>query len=345
MGAHDRHHAGDGMVGILLVNYGAPVSSGYSDVRRYLFSVESDARFQQRPAIIRYPASLATFLDAYRMTPRYEQLQDQRGIFYDRANERLCKGIAECLYRAGVKNSYILFANRHSDPSIYQALSQMKGHGMRRLLVFPLLPQYSFMGNGSIAHEVDRAMKKLNYHPERRIILDYHDNQGYVDAIAASIQKDFLYVPGATRIIFAYSSVPYRSLKKGDAYELQTSSTSLAIAERCQFRRKDWTVGYLTGVVEHKGWLSPSVQDVLRRFADAGTDDVTVVCPGFPCDRGETIIDVHKTLAEYYKHLCPALPSLSHTASKPAAFTLNAIIDEILTSSSRINILFISLLF
>ena len=68
--------------------------------------------------------------------------------------------------------------------------TRCKAEGATRILVLPAYPQYSATTTASVIDAVgalDRAGTRRV--PELRFVNHYHDDRGYIDALAASVQR------------------------------------------------------------------------------------------------------------------------------------------------------------
>ncbi len=57
--------------------------------------------------------------------------------------------------------------------------------------MLPLYPQYSATTTASTFDEISRILRQWRWLPELRFINHYHDNPGYIDALAESIRVFF----------------------------------------------------------------------------------------------------------------------------------------------------------
>ena len=102
--------------------------------------------------------------------------------------------------------------------------------------------------------------------------------------------------------MFAFRSIPLRDVARGDTYELQTSATALAIAERLGLARDRWTIAYMP--YKHMGehpMLSPDIDETIDRFLAGDVRDVVVACPGIFTDSVDTTLEIDRDLRERFE--------------------------------------------
>jgi ferrochelatase len=177
---------------------------------------------------------------------------------------------------------------RYGNPSIPAALSLLRQHGIRRLLVLPLYPQYSGTTTGSTLDAIFDEVRTWPWLPALSIISDYHDHPAYISALTESIQRSR---HPSSLLLFSFHGVPKSYLKSGDPYETQCQRTAALVAHQLDLRPDEWSLAYQSrfGPAE---WLKPYTNEVLARYGEQGIADLSVVCPGFAVDCLETIDEI-----------------------------------------------------
>ena len=87
---------------------------------------------------------------------------------------------------------------RYGEPSIANALDAVKAAGADRILVLPLYPQYAASTTASIGDEVAAWLRRTRNVPELRFVKHYHDDAGYIDALAARVNEHWRVTAGPT---------------------------------------------------------------------------------------------------------------------------------------------------
>ena len=179
---------------------------------------------------------------------------------------------------------------RYGKPSIAAALAELRAAGARRLLVLPLYPQYSATTTASTFDAIAAELRAWRWLPELRFVAHYHDDPGYLDALAASIRAARAERPGQ-RLLFSFHGLPKRNLLAGDPYHCQCHKTARLLAERLELQAGQWAVAFQSRFGRAE-WLQPYTGALLADWAKAGVKTVDVVCPGFAADCLETLEEI-----------------------------------------------------
>ena len=145
--------------GLLLINLGTPDSPGVADVRRYLREFLFDPRVIDIHPLKRW---LLLNLIILRFRPRqsaeaYSKIWTERGSPLLYLSEELLEKVRERL-GPGVS---VQLGMRYGQPSIASALERLRADGIRRIVVFPLYPQYSSAATGSSIERVFACASEL----------------------------------------------------------------------------------------------------------------------------------------------------------------------------------------
>ncbi|MBS1225555.1 MAG: hemH [Proteobacteria bacterium] len=179
---------------------------------------------------------------------------------------------------------------RYGNPSIAAALAELRAAGVRRLLVLPLYPQYSAATVASTFDAVTAELRAWRWLPELRFITQYHDDPGYLDALAAHLRAARADQPGE-RLLFSFHGLPRRNLLAGDPYYCQCQKTARLLAERLGLQPEQWAAAFQSRFGRAE-WLQPYASVLLAEWAKAGVKSVDVACPGFAADCLETLEEI-----------------------------------------------------
>jgi ferrochelatase len=235
----------------------------------------------------------------------------------------------------------VMLGMSYGSPGIPDALEQLRRAGMRRLVVLPLYPQYSGTTTASVFDRVTAQLQRWRWVPELRFISNYHDEPGYIEAIAASIREHWR-TRERGHLLFSFHGVPRRYLLAGDPYHCQCLKTARLVADRLGLDAGAWSVSFQSQVGRDE-WLKPYTDETLLRMAREGQRRVSIVCPGFATDCLETLEEIairNRALfmangGEFYDYI-PALNASDahaglladlisrHASSWPGAATLAA---------------------
>jgi ferrochelatase len=179
----------------------------------------------------------------------------------------------------------------YGNPSIASAIRSLAEQQVKRLLVLPLYPQYCSSTTGSVFDRTSRALRRWRWLPETRFINDYHDDPGYIDALAARIEQHWTEAMERTHLLFSYHGIPASYVREGDPYQAQAEATTRLVVSRLGLAAQDWSHCYQSrfGRVV---WLQPYTEDTLTALAKRGLRKLTIVSPSFAVDCLETLEEV-----------------------------------------------------
>ena len=78
---------------------------------------------------------------------------------------------------------------RYGSPSIARAIDKLRAAGSTKILVLPLYPQYAASTTASAFDAVAAHVAKLRRAPAIRFVDAFHDDMGYIKALAQSRQR------------------------------------------------------------------------------------------------------------------------------------------------------------
>jgi protoporphyrin/coproporphyrin ferrochelatase len=291
-------------VGVLLANLGTPEAPTAEALRPYLRQFLSDPRVIELPAWKWRP-----ILELFVLTRRpaasaelYRKVWTAEGSPLLLISERQRQAVADALGRAVGNPFHVALGMRYGNPSIAAALGELRDRGCRRILVFPLYPQYSSATVGSTFDAVVDELKTWRWVPELRTIHGYHGETGYVAALAASIEGFWAERGGArpARLLFSYHGIPKRYFEAGDPYHCFCHETSRRVAERLELAGDAWEVAFQSRFGSEE-WLKPYTDETIRAMARAGVPSVDVISPAFAADCLETLEELDGLNREFWE--------------------------------------------
>lgn len=177
------------------------------------------------------------------------------------------------------------------NPSVADVLQRMKEQGCERILIVPLFPQYAASSTAAAMDGVFDTLKKMRNMPAIRSIKQYHDNPGYIAALAQNI-KDYWQQHGKpSKLIMSFHGIPRVTLDKGDPYHCSCQKTGRLLAEALALNADQYQVCFQSRFGTAK-WLAPYTALTLQQLGEAKTPRVDVVCPGFVSDCLETLEEI-----------------------------------------------------
>ena len=132
------------------------------------------------------------------------------------------------------------------------------------------------------------AMRRL---PGLRTIDGFHDDPGYIRALARNINDYWMRHGRPERLVMSFHGLPRRSLDLGDPYHCQCQKTARLLATELGLDAKQYVVTFQSRFGRAE-WLKPYTKDTLVRLAKDGVVRVDVVCPGFVSDCLETLEEI-----------------------------------------------------
>ena len=137
--------------------------------------------------------------------------------------------------------------------------------------------------------------------PELRFINRYHDDPGYIAALAASVRDHWAQQPRGDKLVMSFHGVPARSLALGDPYHCECHKTARLLAEALGLGRDDYIVTFQSRLGRAK-WLEPYTEPTLKRLAEQGLKRVDAICPGFAADNLETLEEIAIEARDAFLH-------------------------------------------
>lgn len=288
---HD--HAADERIGVLVTNLGTPDAPTPAAVRRYL------AEFLADPRVIELPRWLWRGIlhgVVLRLRPR-RSARAYASIWTPEGAPLLVnsRSIADALetHWAGRRPHRVTVAlgMRYGTPSITEALHALREAGTTRIVILPLYPQYSGATGGSTFDAVAAVLSDWRRVPALRFIDHYHDDPGYIDALAASIESAWSEGGRSDRLLFSFHGLPRRYLDAGDPYHCECHKTARLVAQKLGLEPKRWLVAFQSRVGREE-WLRPYTDETLIEWGRERLGRADVICPGFSADCLETLEEI-----------------------------------------------------
>ena len=300
-GQADYDHSTVPLTGVLLTNLGTPNAPTKAALKPYLKQFLSDPRVVEVPRAIWWFILNGIILNTRpkRSAEAYSEVWTDRGspllyhLYYQVA------GVEHRLEQSMGKGFMVRGAMRYGNPSISSVLEEMANAGVQRLVVMPLYPQYGGPTTGSTFDDISDDFRQRRWLPDLRFISSYHDDAGYIQAVANSIRHHWASNERADKLIFSYHGMPRRYLLNGDPYHCQCHKTTRLVADALGLPED----AYITTFQSRFGreeWLKPYTDDTLKALPDQGAKSVQIICPGFSADCLETIEEIGMENRDYF---------------------------------------------
>jgi ferrochelatase len=305
------------MVGVLLVNLGTPDSPSTPDVRKYLREFLNDPRVIDIAPISRW--LLVNLIIVPFRSPKsaklYSKIWRKDGVspllFYSiKQLELLRKNLG--------KDFKVELAMRYQSPSINEALEKFKGQEIKKIIIFPLFPQYASASTGSVVEKVMSIVKNWQVIPEMEFIGSFSTDDGFIKAFA---EKGKQYNHAAyDHVIFSFHGLPERQIRKADdnnhclrenccsslneknafCYRAQCHATARLIAEELNIPEEKYTITFQSRLGKDP-WIKPYTDIVIRERAKIGDKKLLVFAPAFVSDCLETLYEIRVEYNELFK--------------------------------------------
>ncbi|MEQ1439879.1 ferrochelatase [Fontimonas sp. SYSU GA230001] len=275
--------------GVLLVNLGTPSAPTAPAIRRYLREFLADRRVVDLPRLLWWPILYGFILPLRprRLAHAYGAIWTERGSPLLAIGRDQQQGLQQRLgHRATVA-----LAMRYGEPSVTTALAGLQAQGVTRLLVLPLYPQYSATTTASVLDAVFDACRPLRAVPELRTVNDYHDDAGYIAALADSVRHHWATHGRGDHLLLSFHSIPQRYEDAGDPYGRHCRQTAQRLAQLLDLPADRWSLSFQSRVGRAQ-WLSPYTDEYVTALAGRGVRRLDVICPGFAADCLETLEEV-----------------------------------------------------
>jgi ferrochelatase len=294
MNKYPRDHAHDraDKVGILLVNLGTPEAPTTPALRSYLAQFLSDPRVVEIPRALWWLILHGVIL---RLRPaasarKYAKVWLREGSPLAVWTARQATMLGGYLGERGALTE-VRWAMRYGKPAIAVELDALCAAGATRILVFPAYPQYSAATTASVLDDVGDWIKRTRRLPELRFVNHYHDDPGYIEALAAHVRRHWQREGRGRKLVMSFHGMPARTLRLGDPYHCECLKTGRLLAEKLQLEPDDWRVTFQSRFGRAE-WLQPYTEPTLKALAKAGTEGVDLICPGFAADCLETLEEI-----------------------------------------------------
>ncbi|MBT6299231.1 MAG: ferrochelatase [Rhodobacteraceae bacterium] len=322
-------------VGILLTNLGTPDNTDYWSMRRYLGEFLSDRR------VIDYsPWLWQPLLQLIILTKRpFSSGAAYRTIWNEEADESplmtITKDqthkITDSMQARYGEQVMVDFCMRYGNPSTKSKVEAMIAAGCRKILFFPLYPQYAGPTVATANDQFFRILMAAKWQPAARTVAPYFDHPLYIDALAQSVERGYAAAAKTPDLLVcSYHGVPQRYLMEGDPYHCQCQKTTRLLKERL-----GWNDSQIITTFQSKfgpeDWLQPyTVKEVARLAEEEGKTNIAVIAPAFSADCIETLEEINEEIKESFEegggeHFT-YIPCLNDDA--PHIKALSAVIEE-----------------
>ena len=295
-------HGSAGSTAVVLCNLGTPDAPTTEALRRYLAEFLSDRRVVEIPRLLWWLILHGVILRVRpaKSAAKYASIWSPEGsplkVWTDKQAKMLSGYLGERGHRVTVR-----YAMRYGSPSIASVMDELKAQGVSRVLVLPAYPQYSGPTTASVCDAVYQWALNVRNVPEIRFVNRYHDDPGYIEALARKVQSHWTVHGRPDRLILTFHGVPKRTLLLGDPYHCECLKTARLLTQRLDLQAGQVVVTFQSRFGKAE-WLQPYTEPTLVALAGQGVGRVDVMCPGFTSDCLETLEEIDQEAREAFLH-------------------------------------------
>lgn len=288
-------------LGILLIQLGTPDAPTKEALRPYLRQFLSDPRVIEMALTWKWRLILNLFILTTRpaqSAAKYQRIWDPvTGSPLLHWTKRQTALLQEAFPDVPVR-----FGMQVGNPSVARVVADMIAHGVERLLVLPMYPQYSATTTASATDVLFSCLLKQRRVPALRIVPPYYEHPMYLEAMTKLIEDGLARLPWRPdHVLLSFHGIPIKYAQAGDPYPTQVKRTTAALVAKLGWRRDDWTQSFQS-LFGRDRWLKPYTDDVLKELAKSGKKKVFVALPGFTADCLETLDEIGHESREVFRH-------------------------------------------
>ncbi len=291
-------------IGVLIANLGTPDATDYWSMRRYLNEFLSDRR------VIDYPAwKWQPILQLIILTRRpFKSGAAYRSIWNHDADESplltitrsQASKLAEEMHRRYAGKVVVDYCMRYGNPSTRSRLQALVQRGCRKILFFPLYPQYSGATTATANDQFFRVLMEQKWQPAARTVAPYFNDPGYIEALAGSVSRAVEQAAHRPDVlVVSCHGIPVRYRDQGDPYHDHCRETVRLLQQRLSWD-DDRIVLTFQSRFGPEEWLQPYTVEEVARLAKSGRKRIAVVAPAFASDCIETLEEINEEIRDSF---------------------------------------------
>jgi protoporphyrin/coproporphyrin ferrochelatase len=204
---------------------------------------------------------------------------------------------------------------RNWKPFIPQAVAELVGAGVTRIIGIPLAPQFSTL---SVKKYHDAAKTALPPGIAFDPIESFHAHPLLLEAFAERVRA------AAPRpdelVIFTAHALPVRVIESGDRYADEVAATARGVAARAGVT--SYRLAYQSAGRTPEPWIGPELAGVIDEESGRGVRKFLVVPIGFVCDHTEILFDIDVAAAQTAREFATSLRRTESLNSSPTFIAL-----------------------
>jgi ferrochelatase len=285
---------------LILVNLGTPDEPSAPALRRYLAEFLGDARVVEIPRPLWWLIlhGIVLRVRPAKSAAKYKSVWMPEGSPLKVWTERQAKRLMGQLGEAG-HSLVVRYAMRYGQPSVASVLDEVKAAGATRVLILPAYPQYSGTTTASVIDAVNAWSARQRHVPELRFVNRYHDDAGYIGALAQSVREHWQRHGRGEKLVMSFHGTPQRTLELGDPYHCECLATARLLAQALGLTEDAYVATFQSRFGKAK-WLQPYTEPTVVALAQRGVKRVDLICPGFTSDCLETLEEINLEVREAF---------------------------------------------
>ncbi|MCB0339815.1 MAG: ferrochelatase [Bdellovibrionales bacterium] len=277
-------------VGVLIAQLGTPNAPTAKALKPYLREFLSDRRVIEKNRFLWWMILNFIVLNVRpkRSARLYSRIWTNEGSPLLSITQKQTAALAEKL-GSEVK---VVFGMRYGEPSLESGIEELIESGCRRILLFPMYPQYSATTTAATYDAVFPVLLKQRWVPTLRVAEPYYRHPAYLDAVVRTINSgldELDFKPD--RLLFSFHGIPQEYIQKGDPYCCMCMETSTAIRNRLNID-SSLVVHTFQSRFGRDPWLTPYTDVTVEELAKSGVKKIAIACPGFTADCLETLDEI-----------------------------------------------------
>ena len=288
---------------ILLVNLGTPDAPTAQAVRPYLKEFLSDPRVVEIPKAVWWLILNGIILNVRpkKSAAKYATIWMKEGSPLRVYTERQAHLLEGHLSQRTQAPFVVEYAMSYGNPSIASVMQKLKAQNCTRILVVPMYPQYAASATATVFDRVFAAVQSMRNTPAIRTIKHFHDDAGYIKALAANVNEYWMKHGRPEKLVMSFHGVPKYTLEKGDPYHCECLKTGRLLAQELGLKTEQYVVSFQSRFGKAE-WIKPYTMATLQELGKQKTRRVDVVCPGFVADCLETLEEIAMEGKEEFQH-------------------------------------------
>ncbi len=264
--------------GVVLMAYGTPrtrdeILPYYTDIRRG--RPPTDEQLTQ--LVARYEAIAPAGGDI--LSPLTARTEAQRD------------GLQAALDQIDPGGFCVVIGLKHAAPTIEDAVDEVVGMGLRRIVGLVLAPHNSSYSIGQYLGRVRAAAEQASV--EVIGIDSWATDDAFIEFLAIDLRARLVAMPADTKVVFTAHSLPQRIVDNGDNYPDELRSTAEAVAASLELEPwSRWAIAWQSAGRTPEPWLGPDILQVIDDLAASGSPGVVVCACGFVSDHLEVLYDL-----------------------------------------------------